>query len=56
MTGWCIETRYGIADAALEWYEKAAAAGNEEAVKDAERVREALAQTQPADGKDGASP
>ncbi len=31
MTAWCIEQEYGIKDPALEWYEKAAAAGSKEA-------------------------
>ena len=29
-TGWCVENGYGVSDPALEWYEKAAAAGSEE--------------------------
>ena len=39
MTGWCIENRYGVEDAALEWYEKAAEAGDPEASAEAERIR-----------------
>jgi TPR repeat protein len=46
MTGACIESRYGVADAALDWYERAAAAGNENAAKDAERLRKTLEQEQ----------
>ena len=38
MTGWCIENRYGIDNPALEWYERAALAGNEDAVKAIERL------------------
>ena len=56
MTGCCIESRYGIADPALEWYERAAAAGNENAAKDAERLRAALEQDQPSEETDMASP
>ena len=52
MTGYCVESRYGIADAALEWYEKAAAAGNEGAARDAERLRAALEQERTLDGTD----
>jgi TPR repeat protein len=56
MTGACIESRYGVADPALDWYERAAAAGNAAAANDAERLRTALTQKQPEGGSETASP
>ena len=38
MTAWCIEQGYGIKDPALEWYEKAAAAGSKEAADAVQRL------------------
>ena len=31
MTGWCLENGYGVDDPALEWYTRAAEAGNGDA-------------------------
>ena len=38
MTGWCMENGYGVGNPALEWYEKAAEAGSEEAAAALERL------------------
>ena len=53
MVGWCIENRYGIDDPALDWYMRAAAAGDEGAKEDAARRQE---QNSEAAGKDSAAP
>ena len=42
MVGWCIENEYGIrgiGNIALEWYAKAADAGDEDAVRDIMRIK-----------------
>ena len=31
MVGWCLENKFGVENPSLEWYEKAAALGNEKA-------------------------
>ncbi len=38
MTGWCIENQYGVTEPAVEWYEKAAEGGNEQAAEALERL------------------
>ena len=48
MAGWCMENRYGITDPALEWYEKAAEAGNEAAVEAIHRLAGLPASSSPA--------
>ena len=53
MVGWCIENGYGIDDPALDWYMRAAAAGDEGAKEDAARRQE---QNSEAAGKDSAAP
>ena len=38
MVGWCIENHYGVDDPALEWYLKAAEAGDPAAKTEIERI------------------
>ena len=42
MTGWCTENGYGTADAALEWYRRAAEKGSAEAAEAAARLEKIL--------------
>ncbi len=39
MVGWCLENRFGVTNPALEWYERAAKAGDAEAREAVERLR-----------------
>ena len=38
MTGWCLENHYGVTDPAVEWYEKAAEGGSEQAAEALKRL------------------
>ena len=38
MTGWCLENQYGVTDPAVEWYEKAAEGGSEQATEALKRL------------------